>query len=156
MSAAVFAMLFWNVVGGIVKRPPPSLPRALIEGIPEAQLRAYADKATPVINSGLSQLKRAVDGSSPVFSLGVAGGCFVAGKIAASMSLLAMAYLPLLAAFTLPKIYELKKDEIDQGLTVGREKATAVHDKYLAAILSKIPRAQAPSPAESSSMRKMD
>jgi len=156
VSAAVFAMLFWNIVGGIVKRPPPPLPRALTEGIPEAQLRAYADKATPMINSGLNQARRALDGSSPLFSLGVAGSFFVAGKIAASMSLLAMAYLPLLAAFTLPKVYEMKKDEIDQGLTVGREKATAVHDKYLATILSKIPRAQAPSPAESSSMRKAE
>ena len=157
ISAVIFGMLLWNLVGGVAKRPPPPLPRALTEGIPEAQLRGYADKLTPFVNSGLATANRAVSGADPVFSLITAGGFFVAGKIAAIMPLMAIAYLPILAAFTVPKIYELKKDEIDQGLTVGREKATALHDKYLAGILAKIPRAQATVSADVSSIaRKME
>lgn len=90
-----------------------------------------------------------------MFTLIAAAGLFATARISAFLSLLTLAYLPVLAAFTLPKVYELRKDDIDQGMNTGRAKLTSVYDKYVAGIVAKIPRAGAPSPAESTS-RKFD
>ena len=138
------------------RRPPPALPRVITEGLAEAEVRSYADRATPVLNRGLRLAHRALGGQEPGFSALVVFIFFVAGRVAARLSLLGMAYLPVLAAFTLPKVYELRKDEIDRGLDAGRAKVTAVHDKNLASVLAKIPRARGASPAESSSTRKQE
>lgn len=154
VSASIFTMLFWKALAGVIKKPAPPLPRVLTEGIPEAQLRSYADKATPVVNSTLRHVGRALDGTAPLFSLGVAVAFFTIGKLAAIVPLLLVVYSPVFLAFTVPKVYELKKDEIDRAITIGREQATVIHDKFLQPIISKIPRAQPPAPAESSSFRK--
>ena len=148
-------MLLWRGLGGIIKKPAPALPGFISQGIPEAQLRSYADKATPVVNKILSHAKSALDGTAPGFSLGLAFVLGTFGRIAAVVPILVMAYVPLLAAFTLPKVYELYKDQIDSGITAGREQATKLYEK-LQPILSKIPRAQAAAPAASSTMKKAE
>ena len=55
-----------------------------------------------------------------------------------------------------PKLYEMRKDQIDAGLDAGRAKATEVYDKYVASSLKNvdkyIPKAQVA--AESSSTQK--
>ena len=85
-----------------------------------------------------------------------AGGLYFAavwGPLLTS-NLLLLAYLLVLAAFTLPKGYELKKDEVDGLVDTARVHVTAVHDKFLAPVLAKIPRASTARPAESSSTKK--
>lgn len=146
-------MVMWNIAASALKRPPPPLPKILSQGIPEAQLRAYADRAAPYINKGLSYLYRVLNGRDPVTSLLIAVSIYLGGKVAASVSLLTLAYLPVLFLFTLPKIYEMKKDEIDRVYDSARTHATAFYDNYLAAIIEKIPRARGASPAQSSTTR---
>ncbi len=153
-SAAVFAMLLWSVLGGVVKRPPPRLPRLVTEGVAEADLRAAAERLAPALNRGLALTHRALGGREPLLSAGVAGALYVAGKAAARVSLATAAFLPVLAAFTLPKVYELRKEEVDAGIDTARARLTAVYDAHLAGIVRRIPRAGPASPAESSSVRK--
>jgi len=128
----------------------------LTEGLSEAEVRSYVDRSTPMINRGLGVANRALSGRDPGFSAVSALILFFAARVVQRMSLLALAYLPVLAAFSLPKVYEMRKDEIDRALDTARTKLTAFHDKYLATILSKIPRAGGASPAESSSLRKQE
>jgi hypothetical protein len=147
-------MLLWSVLGGVVKKPPPRLPRLVTEGVAEADLRAAAERLAPALNRGLALAHRALGGREPLLSAGVAGALYVAGKAAARVSLATAAFLPVLAAFTLPKVYEMRKEEVDAGIDAARARATAVYDAHLAGIVRRIPRAGPASPAESSSVRK--
>lgn len=153
VSVLIFTMVLWNIAASAMKRPPPPLPRILSQGIPEAQLRAYADRAAPYLNKGLSFMYRVLNGRDPMTSILIASSIYLGGKVAASVSLLTLAYLPILVLFTVPKIYEMKKDEIDRVYDSARTHATAFYDKYLAAIIEKIPRARGASPAQSSTTR---
>jgi hypothetical protein len=108
------------------------------------------------VNHALSFVNRILSGRDPTLSVIIGIVLWVVSRVAAMMSLLSLAYLPVLLAFTIPKVYELRKDEIDAGLNAGRAKVTEIHDKYLANVLAMIPKA-APAPAESSSTtRKID
>lgn len=62
--------------------------------------------------------------------------------------------MAVLAAFTVPKVYEMKKDEIDGAIDKARSQATSVYDKYMRSVVNSIPRASAAKPAESSSQKK--
>jgi 3-hydroxyacyl-CoA dehydrogenase len=53
-----------------------------------------------------------------------------------------------LLAFSVPKLYELKKDEIDSGLQKVSEEIKALYEKHLAKWVDKIPRAKAAAPTE--------
>lgn len=132
------------------------MPAVLKEGISEAQLRAYAERAAPMINRVLTLVRTVLTGSNPVLSGGVVAGLLAIAFLAARISLLTACYIVIVLLFTLPKLYEMRKDQIDAGLDAGRAKATEVYDKYVASSLKNvdkyIPKAQVA--AESSSTQK--
>lgn len=131
------------------------MPKVLSEGVGEPQVRAFAERLTPAVNRALALAHRALSGREPLVSLATAGGLYAAAMLASRVSLITLAYLPVLAAMAVPKVYELRKDEIDRGIDSGRGMATSAYDQFVAPVVARIPRAAAASPA-SSSTRKVD
>lgn len=159
VATAVLGRLTWSIVGGIVHKPPPPLPKVLTEGVAEAQLKNLAEKATPHVNKGLHFAHRVLSGKDAFMSATVGSSFAFASYMLARVSLLAVAYLLLVIAFTVPKVYDMYKDQIDAALNSVREKATKIYDEHLAKLVKQVPTAAkfaAATPAESSSARKED
>ncbi|KAI7836748.1 hypothetical protein COHA_009386 [Chlorella ohadii] len=150
----VLGCFLWNNIASFTHRPPVPVPRLLKEGVSEGQAKDYAAKATVHVNKGLSFAHRLATGREPVLTGTVAGALYAVGRLAGLLSLLSLAYAAVLAAFVVPKVYELKKDEIDGALDKARAQVTALNDKYLSKVMAKIPRHTPAKPAESSSERK--
>jgi hypothetical protein len=51
------------------------------------------------------------------------------------------AYTVVLLSFTVPKIYELKKHEIDSAAQTGYQKTKELYDQHVTPVVSRIPRA---------------
>lgn len=150
----VLGCFLWNNIASFTHRPPVPVPRLLKEGVSEAQAKDYAAKATVHINKGLSFAHRLATGREPVLTGTVAGALYAVARLAALFSLLSLGYGLVLAAFVVPKVYELKKDEIDGALDKARTQITSLNDKYFSKVMAKIPRHTPAKPAESSSERK--
>ena len=138
------------------RRPPPALPKVLSMGLDAGQVQSAVGRITPLVNRALAFANRALNGTEPLLSFTMAVSLYFAARVASCCPVLVLAYLPVLAAFTLPKVYEQKKVEIDSGIDTVRAKATGFYDKYLAAVVTRIPRAMPASPASSSNTRKVD
>lgn len=141
-------------------RPPPTLPPFLMNGLSEAELRTYAERAAPKINQVLAVVGAFLSGENAKLSIGVAIGLYFAGFICSTMSILTACYIPFAFAFVGPKVYEMRKDQIDAILNTLRSKITSLHDKQIAPTFDKInrhiPRAVDSSSAESSNINKED
>ncbi len=61
-----------------------------------------------------------------------------------TVALLSFPCAVVLLAFTLPKGYELKRDEVDGVVGVARSKLDELYGKFNDAVLSKIPKAGQP------------
>ncbi|KAL4853081.1 Reticulon-like protein B4 [Chlorella vulgaris] len=153
LLAAVLGCFLWNQVAGFTHKPPVPLPRLLKEGVSEAQTKAVAEKATLFINKGLAFVNRLAGGRDPTLTFSVATSLYLVGKLSGLLSILGLAYALVVAAFTLPKVYELKQDEIDAAINKGRTQFTSLYDKHLHKVVSKIPRSTPARPAESSSRK---
>lgn len=150
----VLGCFIWNNVASFTNKPTVPVPRMLKEGVHATEAKDMAEKATVYANKGLAYANRLATGREPLLTGSVVGVLYVVGKVAGMVSILTLAYLSLLAAFTAPKVYELKKDEIDGLVDKARAQWTIVYDKHLHKIVAKIPRHTPAKPAESSSDRK--
>ena len=52
-----------------------------------------------------------------------------------------------LVAFSVPKLYELKKPEIDDAVATGHARTKQLYDQHVAPALAKVPRASSATPA---------
>ncbi|KAL4450106.1 hypothetical protein ABPG77_010775 [Micractinium sp. CCAP 211/92] len=150
----VLGCFLWNNLASFTHRPPVPVPLVLREGIKASDAKDVAEKATVQINKGLAYANRLATGREPVLTGSVVGALYVAGRLAGAVSIFGLAYSVVLGAFTAPKVYELKKAEIDALVDKARAQWTAVYDKHLHKIVTKIPRHTPAKPAESSSDRK--
>jgi len=76
-----------------------------------------------------------------VLSAQVAGLLFVIGKVGNWFTSLGLLYTLVILAFTLPKAYELKKDEVDSFASQAHHHTKANYSKYVEPYVNKIPRA---------------
>lgn len=150
----VLGCFLWNNLASFTHRPPVPVPLVLREGIKASDAKDVAEKATVHINKGLAYANRLATGREPVLTGSVVGVLYVVGRLAGAVSIVGLAYSAVLGAFTAPKVYELKKAEIDALVDKARAQWTAVYDKHLHKIVTKIPRHTPAKPAESSSDRK--
>jgi hypothetical protein len=154
LAAIVVGCFLYSNVAKFTSRPPLPLPDLLKNGISEAEVRAHADRVAGVLNMALGYGYRLGTGREPALTGAVAGTLYFTARLASTFSLLGLTYAAVLTAFTVPKVYEMKKDEIDGAIDQARSQATSVYDKYMRSVVNRIPRAAAAKPAESSSQKK--
>lgn len=140
-QVAVIACFLWNLLSGALKQPGVPVPKVVHEGISEADAKDTAARFTVYANRVLAMVERVITGKDFVLTLQVSGALFVVARIASVVSPLTLAYLGVLSLFALPKLYELKKDEIDLHVTRTRDTYHNVYSKHVDPLMKKIPRA---------------
>jgi hypothetical protein len=151
LAITIGTCLTWSVFGGLVSRPLPEFPKIFTEGIPEADMRRAVEKLLPYVNKSLHFIHRVLSGKDILMSVWLGAVLYLAHRVLETVSLLAVAYSFVVIVFTMPKVYEMYHDQIDEAVNMFRQKATFVYDAYLAKLLKKIPSAgNQATPAESS------
>jgi hypothetical protein len=106
--------------------PKQYLPRVLTAGIDETAARQATDKARSVLNHALQLGGRVLSGEDLGLSLRAAVLLFFSARLGRIITPVGLLYLAVLALFTLPKVYELRKDELDAAHDAVRRQAGAV------------------------------
>lgn len=147
---AVSAAFLWSVIANLTHKPGPPVPVLLKEGVTESQVRGFASDVTPLINKALAFAYRLASGKEVVLSLQVVVALFVVSKLGGWFTLLGWGYFLVLLAFTVPKVYELKKPEIDAQVSNMHAQTKKIYDQHLDKYVQKIPRASTATPSTSS------
>eukprot|EP00887_Chlorella_sp_A99_P006852 scaffold2.g6852.t1 len=153
LLAVVLGAFAYNKVAGFTGRPPLPVPRFVQEGVSEAQLKGYAEKATALINRVLPIVYRLLRGKEPALTFVTAICLYVVARLAGLFSLLGLAFFLVLFLFSVPKVYELKQAEIDKVVALLQEQISKVLGK-VQPILARIPRYSTVAPAAESTSKK--
>lgn len=138
---AVIACFLWNLVAGFLKKPGVPVPDFVKKGVSEAEAKDAAARYSVYVNKALATVERVISGKDVVLTLQIAGALFVVARVASIVSPLTLAYLGVVCLFTLPKLYEMKKDEIDTHITKAKDNYNNVYSKHVDPLVKKIPRA---------------
>ncbi|EFJ52248.1 hypothetical protein VOLCADRAFT_103251 [Volvox carteri f. nagariensis] len=147
VAIASLATFLWAQMGNIVGRSGPPVPALLTRGLSEDEARKFTDAALPVLNKALATIGVLASGKDLKLSLLVVGGAYSAARVFAAISPVTLVYVVVLIAFTAPKIYELKQDEIDKVLATVKSKVNELTAKF-SEVVSKIPKASGPKKAQ--------
>ncbi|KAK9805889.1 hypothetical protein WJX73_001657 [Symbiochloris irregularis] len=150
LLALVSGAFIWSYVAKFTGRSGVPLPRVVREGVSEGHVKQFAQNFTAVINKGLSFVNRLTSGEDVILSVEVAGGLYVAAKIGNYFSSLGLLYTLVVLAFTVPKLYELKKDDIDQAVSTASYHGKKNYTQYVEPYVKKIPKASTSSTTSAS------
>ncbi|CAD7702309.1 unnamed protein product [Ostreobium quekettii] len=142
MLGILGGFLVWTNAAALLKKPGPPIPSFVKDGVSDDDILKVAQKLTPAINDALGVVHRTITGADMVLAAKVCGALFVIAKIGGCFSLFTLCYIGVLAAFALPKVYELKKDEIDGAAAKALEQAKTLYSKA-EAMAKQIPKARA-------------
>jgi len=150
-TVALFAVItswLWSTLASFLNRPGPPVPRILREGVSEKQVQELAQQVTPVINQGLAVGYRLATGKDIFLTAQVAFVLYVTSKLGSWFSVVGWLYATVLLAFTIPKVYELKKPEIDAAAKNVQQQTKQLYEQHAAPLVAKIPRASSATPAK--------
>lgn len=105
-----------------------------------ANIQFASNRAGAVANKVLS-------GEEPASTLKVAAGLYLVSYVGRFFHVFTLAYLVVVLAFTAPKVYQLKKTEIDQLLSTATRQAVEYKKVVEQQILSKLPPSLRPKAA---------
>lgn len=140
MLLAVLVCFLWANIGSMIGRAGPPVPAILQTGVTERDLSDLAAGVKDPLNKLLGFLGRLAAGKEAKLSGIVVVACFVLSKVGGLFSLLGFLYTIVLVAFSAPKVYELKKDEIDELLSKAQVKAKEGYAQFNEQVLKKIPK----------------
>lgn len=138
---AIILSFIWASIAGFLNKAGPPVPSILREGVSEGQVKHLVEEFTPLLNKGLALAYRLATGKDFALSAQAAFVLFVVSKLSSRISVLSTAYLVVLLAFSAPKLYELKKTDIDTTAKETYSKAAALYEQHVAPLVAKIPRA---------------
>jgi riboflavin kinase len=151
LLAGVTVAFLWNNVASFTNRPAVPIPAVIQNGVTESQVRSFAEKATGPINKLFAFTKRVISGQDVFLSLQVAAALYVFGRLGNYFTSLGLVYIVVVLAFTLPKVYELKKDEIDAVVRKLYGQSKTYYKQYAEPYVQKIPRASTSTSTHSTS-----
>eukprot|EP00210_Caulerpa_lentillifera_P008903 g8494.t1 len=141
---AVFALLtgllIWHYAAPFVKMNPP-IPTLISNGITEEEAKKAVEKAVPYANRLLATANTVITGKDLLLSAKVLGVLYVVARVSAMISLFTLAYFGVLVAFVAPKVYEMRKDQIDGYIAIAMEKLKEYY-KQVESAMKKIPSAK--------------
>ncbi|PNH06921.1 Reticulon-like protein B1 [Tetrabaena socialis] len=143
VAGACLLAFTWAQAATFVNWLGPPVPAILTHGMTEEDARKVAESARPAINKALAVVGVLASGKDLRLSLLVAFGSYLAARIFALISPLTLAYIVVLLAFTLPKAYEAKHEDVDKVVKLIKDKVHEVGAKFNETVLSKIPKAKA-------------
>lgn len=93
-----------------------------------------------MLNRCIALVHRMLTGKDVVLTGKVLSVLYVVSRLGKVFSVLTWAYVVVIVAFSVPKLYELKKHEIDRGLSQASNQAQRFNEQYVAPSIAKIPR----------------
>ncbi|KAL6780159.1 hypothetical protein ACKKBF_B14225 [Auxenochlorella protothecoides x Auxenochlorella symbiontica] len=148
LVAIVIGSFAWNSYAQFANKAPVPVPEVLKRGVTEQEVQAVAQRGTVLINRVLGFLKRVLHLTDPIATGQTAAALYAVARIAGLVSPVTLAFVLVLLAFTLPKIYELRKPQIDDAVATLKVQATRFYDQYLSRFVTRIPRAANADPIE--------
>ncbi|CAL5223458.1 g5977 [Coccomyxa viridis] len=149
---AVSVAFLWNNIASFTGRQGVPVPAVVRHGISDNQMKSGAEKITGAINKLLAFSNRVFTGKEVVLSAQVAGVLFLIGKVGGWFTSLGLLYTLIVLAFTLPKAYELKKDEVDRFARQAQHHTKHNYSKYVEPYVNKIPRASTSTSSQAPTM----
>lgn len=143
LALLVAVSLIWTIAASMLGRPGPPVPPIFTTGFSEDQWRSMTSTALPHVNQALGTTGTLLSGTKPALSAQVGGALLAASYILARISLLGLLYTAVVVAFSVPKLYEVRKDDADKLLSTASAKAKQLYGKVDEALLKKIPKAAA-------------
>ncbi|KIY96115.1 hypothetical protein MNEG_11847 [Monoraphidium neglectum] len=133
---ASLVALVWAVASRPLGFPGPAdkLPAVLKTGVDEVAAKQLAEKLRVNLNKALAVVRRIATGEEPLLTLKAAAALFVIGWLGRLASPVGLLFTAVLLAFILPKVYELRKDDVDAGLETARSHA----ERHLTTAKSKV------------------
>ena len=121
-------------------RPPPPPPNLLSHPppLPPFSLRPFVPNPK---NNNTAFAYRLVSGKDIILAGQAALALFALSKVAAWFTSLGLVFVSAVLAFSVPKIYELRKGEIDGLAAKAADQGKAHYKKFVEPYVSKIPRA---------------
>ena len=119
------------------------VPAFLKSGVTDAQVRAGADAAAVYLNRGLAGAYRLVAGRDVVLAAQAAAALWLVGRVASWFTSLGLICVAAVLAFSGPKIYELRKADIDGAVAAAASQGKAHYAKFVQPYVAKLPRATA-------------
>lgn len=124
------------------------VPAFVSAGVTEEQAKKVAEKYTVLANRVLGFLKRVFAARDLKATGQTVGTLYTAARIVSLVSPLSIAYLLVVVAFSVPKLYELRKPQVDELVSKARSQATRIYDQHLRHYVAKLPRASNAEPIE--------
>lgn len=135
-----FALFAWTYAAAFLNKPGPPIPSFIKDGIDEEDVKMVAGKAVPVINKGLGVFINIISGKDLILAAKVGGALYAIAKVANWFSFFTLCYLVVGGAFCLPKVYEMREEEIDALISKGLDQFKQLTSKGQT-MLKKIPSA---------------
>eukprot|EP00884_Botryococcus_braunii_P012152 jgi/Botrbrau1/20938/Bobra.0135s0066.1 len=129
LLALIVVSFVWNNLATFAGSPTMPVPELIKNGVKDSDVKAFADQATTYVNKGLGFLFRLLSGKDIVLVGKVALALLVISKVSSYFTSLGLLYTAFILAFTLPKIYELKKPEIDSFVTKSKDQLNSMWAK---------------------------
>lgn len=140
LLTVVIAFLWSNIASYTnVQRFP--IPAVIQQGVSQSQVQDFAQRATVPFNRVLAFTKRVLSGHDVVLSVQSAGLLYIFGRLGHYFSSVGLLYLVVVLAFTVPKVYELNKKEVDNVLNSVQKQSQTYYKQYAEPYIQKIPRA---------------
>lgn len=86
----------------------------------------FADKGKTITNNALGSAYRLAQGHEPALSIKTGFVLYMIAKVGALMNFMTLTYLIVLSVFTLPKVYDMYKEEIDKVVNMAVSKCKDV------------------------------
>jgi len=132
----------WNNVAAFAGRSSGfPVPAFLKSGVTDAQVRAGADGAALYLNRGLAAAYRLVAGRDVVLAAQASASLWLVGRVASWFTSLGLIFVAAVLAFSGPKIYELRKADIDGAVAAAASQGKAHYAKFVQPYVAKLPRA---------------
>jgi len=142
LLAVVAAAFVWNLVASFTGRASGvPIPDVLRHGISDAQAKDMTQQLVNIINRGLVFVRRLLTGNDLVLTVQVALALWIIGKIGSFFTTLGLLYTVVFLAFTLPKVYEMYKHDIDRTASRLQNQGQQLYQKHVDPMVQKIPRA---------------
>eukprot|EP01024_Parvocaulis_polyphysoides_P022341 TRINITY_DN20703_c0_g1_i1.p1 TRINITY_DN20703_c0_g1~~TRINITY_DN20703_c0_g1_i1.p1 ORF type:complete len:260 (+),score=26.91 TRINITY_DN20703_c0_g1_i1:96-782(+) len=142
LMSAILGMFVWYNAGKTLKYPPPPVPDFLANGLTEKDVQELTTKYLDSVNKGLSFIYRLASGKDIVLTGKAVAALFMVAKLFQTIDPFSLAYLIAFVSFTAPKIYEVRKDEIDAALDKAVIAIRQGYDMLKEKVLDKIPTAK--------------
>lgn len=113
---AILGTAIWGAVGRAMNITGPSdhLPSLVRTGIDEAGARAIAEKARQHVNLALAKVGLLLGGTDLTMSIKALAVLWVVGWVGRIISPVGLLFLVIVLLFSLPKLYEMRKDDVDR------------------------------------------